>query len=210
MNLLHWTAADFQAIAECVTAAVAVGALAWVKGLPAAVRSWFTARARRLALALVSREVAAFPRTEFNPDVSLEVGIAYAREAAKSGHPLNVMVPGKPTPDQPLDYLLAQASAAVWTAVGRPSNELNKPELGSLPAYMTALAGKAGLSPARDFALGVLTERVRQEEDGWPDQEGGGKRGPHGAGPDHHICLLKRKHDVEEAIYDAGDASEHS
>jgi hypothetical protein len=31
---------------------------------------------------------------------------------------------------------------------------------------MTALAAMASRSPARDSALGVLTERVRQEEDG--------------------------------------------
>ena len=37
--------------------------------------------------------------------------------------------------------------------------------------YFPLRVEKAGLSPARDFALGVLTERVRQEEepgDGFP------------------------------------------
>lgn len=70
---------------------------------------------------------------------------------------------------------------------------------------MTALAAKAGLSPARDFALGVLTERVRQEEDGWPDQGGDprGRRTSHGTGASH-LRLLERKREVEEAIYGAG------
>ena len=36
---------------------------------------------------------------------------------------------------------------------------------------ITGLIEKAGLFPARDFALGVLAEGVRQEEDGWPDQQ---------------------------------------
>jgi hypothetical protein len=50
----------------------------------------------------------------------------------------------------------------------------------------------------------VLTERVRQEEDGWPDQPGdpAGKRGAHGT--DAHTCLLERKHQVENGIYAIG------
>jgi len=68
---------------------------------------------------------------------------------------------------------------------------------------MTALAAKAGLSQARDFALGVLTERVRQEEDGWPDQAGDGKRTAHGTG-NSHACLLETKHHVENALYAIG------
>jgi len=44
-------------------------------------------RMRRATSLLFSREVAALPSTEFNPEVSLEAGIAYARQAAKSGHP---------------------------------------------------------------------------------------------------------------------------
>jgi hypothetical protein len=70
---------------------------------------------------------------------------------------------------------------------------------------MGALIEKAGHNPARDFALGVLTERVRQEEDGWPDQSGteqerAGRRQAHGH-PNAHLCLLDRKHQVEAAIY---------
>lgn len=69
--------------------------------------------------------------------------------------------------------------------------------------YLAALAGSAGTGSARDFALGVLTERVRQE-DGWPDQPGDsrGKRTAHGTGSSH-LCLLERKHQVEDAIYSA-------
>lgn len=54
-------------------------------------------------------------------------------------------------------------------------------------------------------AATVLTERVRQEEDGWPDQgdDPGGRRTSHGTGASH-LCLLERKHEVEEAIYGTG------
>jgi hypothetical protein len=67
---------------------------------------------------------------------------------------------------------------------------------------MVALIAKTAVSPARDFALGVLTERVRQEEDGWPDHPGDprGRRTGHGTGASH-LCLLERKHEVEDAIY---------
>jgi hypothetical protein len=69
------------------------------------------------------------------------------------------------------------------------------------------LTAKVEASAARDFALGVLTERVRQEEDGWPDQPGDprGKRSAHGTGTSH-LCLLEQKHQVEDAIYDVPDA----
>jgi hypothetical protein len=52
----------------------------------------------------------------------------------------------------------------------------------------------------------VLTERGRQEEDGWPDQPGDprGRRTAHGTG-DSHLCLLHRKHQVEDAIYAIGE-----
>jgi hypothetical protein len=77
-----------------------------------------------------------------------------------------------------------------------------EPYLVPVRNYLTALAGQAGMSPARDFALGVLTERVRQEEDGWPHQPGDrrGKRTAHGTGASH-LCLLERKHQVDDAIY---------
>jgi hypothetical protein len=89
----------------------------------------------------------------------------------------------------------------VWEAVSAAHSEL-EPYLVPVRNYLTTLAEKAGLSPARDFALGVLTERVRQEEDGWPDQPGDprGKRTAHGTGASH-LCLLNRKHQVEDAIY---------
>lgn len=109
---------------------------------------------------------------------------------------------GLATPDQPLDYLLDKVAETVWEAVSAARSE-PEPYLVPLRNYLAALTGKTGPSPAHDFALGVLTERVRQEEDGWPDQPGdpGGRRTAHGTG-DTHLCLLERKHQVEGAIYD--------
>lgn len=107
-------------------------------------------------------------------------------------------------PGQPLGYLLAKTAETVWEAVSAAQSEL-EPYLPALRNYLGALAAKAGTSHARDFALGVLTERVRQEKDGWPDQPGesGGTRTAHGTGRDH-LCLLERKHQVENAIYGTG------
>jgi len=78
----------------------------------------------------------------------------------------------------------------------------------TLRNYLGTLMAKIGVTPARDFAVGVLTERVRQEEGGWPDQPGdaGGKRSAHGTGASH-LCLLERKHQVEKAIYAAPAAA---
>jgi hypothetical protein len=115
--------------------------------------------------------------------VSLEAGVAYARTAARSGHPPNTVTHGPASPEQPLDYLLAKTAETVWEAVSAAQSEL-EPYLVPVRGYMTALAAKAGTSPARDFALGVLTERVRQEEDGWPDQPGDVDEG------DKHIVRL--------------------
>jgi hypothetical protein len=43
--------------------------------------------------------------------------------------------------------------------------------------------------------MGVLTNRIQQEEDGWRDESGdpGDKRRAHGAG-NSRTCLLERKH----------------
>ena len=155
------TAADYQAVAECVTAVVALTALGWVKGLPVALVSWSRVRMRRATSVLFSREVAALPSREFNPEVSLEAGIAYARQAAMSGHPPYTVTQGRVSPEQPLDYLLAKVTETVWEAVSSAQSEL-EPYLVPLRNYLGALIGKAGRSPGRDFALGVLTERVRQ------------------------------------------------
>ena len=205
------TAADYQAVAECVTAVVALTALGWVKGLPVALVSWSRVRMRRATSVLFSREVAALPSREFNPEVSLEAGIAYARQAAMSGHPPYTVTQGRVSPEQPLDYLLAKVTETVWEAVSSAQSEL-EPYLVPLRNYLGALIGKAGRSPGRDFALGVLTERVRQEEDGWPDQPGtkeerAGRRQAHGH-HDAHSCLLERKHQVEAAIYGTGEPTE--
>jgi hypothetical protein len=123
--------------------------------------------------------------------------VKLARKAARSGHPPYTPTLGAVSPDQPLDYLLAKVTETAWGAAADPD-----PNFVPLRNYLAALAEKARTNAARDFALGVLTERVRQEENGWPDQPGdpGGKRGPHGSG-DNHACLLGRKHQVEAAIY---------
>ena len=135
------------------------------------------------------------------PEVSMEAGIAYARTTTRSGRAPYTVTQGRATPEQPLDYLLAKTAEVVWEAATSAQSEL-EPSLLPLRNYMTALAAKAGLTPARDFALGVLTERVRQEEDGWPDHPGPprGRRTRHGTGAGH-LCLLERKHQVEDAIY---------
>jgi hypothetical protein len=174
------TAAWVQAIAAVVTAAAVVYAVvfwAWNRR-PRGVVGWIKAR-------------------YFPPRVSLEAGVRTARKFARSGHPPFTPTDGAVSPDQPLDYLLAKVTETVWGAASG-----SEPSLLPVRNYLAALAGKAGTAPARDFALGVLTERVRQEENGWPDQEGdpGGTRGPHGSGGSH-LCLLARKHEVEDVIY---------
>jgi hypothetical protein len=131
-------------------------------------------------------------------------GIAYARQAARSGHPPYAVTQGRVSAGQPLDYLLGKVCETVWEAVSSAQSEL-EPYLAPLHNYLGALTAKAGRTPARDFALGVLTERVRQEEDGWPDQPGteqerAGRRQAHGH-PSSHLCLLERKYQVEAAIY---------
>jgi hypothetical protein len=93
-----------------------------------------------------------------------------------------VVTRGAVSPDDPLDYLLDKVAETVREAASSANSELG-PYLRPMQNYLTALAGNAGTEPARDFALGVLTKRVRQEEDGWPDQPGDprGKRTAHSA-----------------------------
>jgi hypothetical protein len=199
------TAADWTAIAEWVLAAsVLVGVGSWVRRHGRGVSTWFSRRWRKRVESVLSSEVTAgvaWEGVRQVPEVSMEAGIAYARTAAQSGHPPYTPTQGRATSEQPLDYLLAKTAEVVRAAAGSGQSEL-EPYLVPVRNYMRALSGKAGLSPARDFALGVLTERVRQEEDGWPDQPGDprGKRSRHGTGPSH-LCLLDRKHEVENAIY---------
>jgi len=178
------TAAAWSALAEWVTAAAVVYAvIAWAWGRrPRGVAKWIKDR-------------------YFPPRVSLEAALRTARKFARSGHPPNTPTRGAVSPEQPLDYLLAKVTETVWAAASDPD-----PNLIPVRSYLAALAEKAGTNEARDFALGVLTERVRQEENGWPDQKGdaGGKRGPHGSG-NSHLCLLESKHEVEDAIYAIGE-----
>lgn len=198
------TAEDWQAIADWVIAAgVLTGLVGWLWRQRGVVGGWFTARWRRMIASILSSEVVAGEAWESvsqTPEVSMEAGIAYARTAARSGHPPYTVTQGRVSPEQALDYLLAKAAETVWEAVTSVNSEL-EPYLVPMRNYLAALSTRASLGSARDFALGVLTERVRQEEDGWPDEPGdrAGKRGPHGT--PIHLCLLERKHLVEVAIY---------
>jgi len=203
------TAADWSAIAEWVIAgSVLYAVVHWAWRQRQAVSGWFTRRWRKSVTTVLHSEVtagAAWQAVSQTPEVSMESGIAFARTTVGTGHPPYTPTQGRVSPDQPLDYLLAKTAETVWDAVASAQSEL-EPYLLPLRNYLTALAEKAGVSPARDFALGVLTERVRQEEDGWPDAPGDrmGQRTAHGTGEDH-LCLLPRKHQVEDAIYDSGE-----
>ncbi len=204
---MHIYAADVSALAESVAALTVVGAVAtWVRRTSTSAVSRLRRRRHKELVGVLSNEVASGPGWDdvtASPEVSLEAGIAYARAVTKTGHPPYVPTQGFPSADDPLDYLLDKTAETVWAAASSAQSEL-EPYLKPMRNYLAALAGPAGAEPARDFALGVLTERVRQEENGWPDQPGDprGKRTGHGAGPSH-LCLLERKHQVEVAIYDA-------
>jgi hypothetical protein len=199
------TAADWQAIAEWVlAAAVLVGVARWIwnRTWPLGVR--FAGRVRSAVRSVLRSEVtagAAWASVSETPEVSMEAGIAFARTAARSGHPPYTPTSGRADPEQPLGYLLAKTAETVWEAASAGHSEL-EPYIVPVRNYMMALGAKAGIAQARDFALGVLTERVRQEEDGWPDHPGdhSGLRKGHGTGASH-LCLLERKHEVEDAIY---------
>ena len=102
-----------------------------------------------------------------------------ARKLARSGHPPYTSTQSAVSPDQPLDYPLAKVTETAWAAASD-----SEPSLVPVQNYLGALSARVGTGAAHDFALGVLTERVRQEEDGWPDQPGdaGGTRAAHVAG----------------------------
>jgi hypothetical protein len=204
---MHIYAADVSALAESVAALTVVGAVAtWVRRTSTNAVSRLRRRRHKELVGVLSNEVASGPGWDdvtASPEVSLEAGIAYARAVTKTGHPPYVPTRGFPSADDPLDYLLDKTAETVWAAASSAQSEL-EPYLKPMRNYLAALAGAAGAEPARDFALGVLTERVRQEENGWPDQPGDprGKRTGHSTGSSH-LCLLDRKHQVEDAIYDA-------
>lgn len=207
MHAMPIYAADVQAIAESITALTVVSAVgAWTFRTSRAAVSRLRRRRHKQLVQVLSSETASGPgwdAVSASPEVSLEAGIAYARAAAAAGHPPYVVTRGAVSPDDPLDYLLDKVAETVWEAASSANSELG-PYLRPMQNYVAALAGSAGTEPARDFALGVLTERVRQDEDGWPDQPGDprGKRTAHGTGSSH-LCLLERKHQVEDAIYSA-------
>ncbi len=196
----------WQAIAEWITAAtILFSAAAWAWRQRRTATDWFVQNWRRAMATMLRSEVAAGKAWEAvatAPEVSMEAGIAYARTATQSGHPPYTPTQGRATAEQPLEYLLAKTAETVWSAASAAHQDLDS-YLVPVRNYMIALTAKTSLSQARDFALGVLTERVRQEEDGWPDQSGdpAGKRKEHGAG-NSHLCLLKTKHEVENALYD--------
>ena len=160
------TAADWQAIAEWVTAAtVLTGAVSWAWNRTRPLGILFASRLRKAVRSVLRSEVtagAAWASVSEIPEVSMEAGIAFARTAARSGHPPYTPTSGRPDPEQPLGYLLAKMGETVWEAVSAGQSE-SGPNLVPVRNYMIALAAKVGISPARDFALGVLTERVRQE-----------------------------------------------
>jgi hypothetical protein len=180
-------AADVQAIAESITALTVVGAVgAWALRTSKTAMSRLTRRRHEELVHVLSSEVTSGPGWEdvsASPEVSLEAGIAYARAAAKTGHPPYVPTRGAASPEESLDYLLDKTAETVWAAASAAQSELG-PYLKPMRNYLIALAGNSGVEPARDFALGILTERIRQEENGWPDQPGDprGKRTGHGTG----------------------------
>jgi hypothetical protein len=168
-------AADWQAIAEGVTAAtVVVAAISWTWNRTRPLGIWFAGRMRKAVKSVLRSEAtagAAWESVSETPEVSMEAGVAYARTAARSGHPPHTVTSGRAGPEQPLGYLLTKTAETVWEAVSAGQSDFG-PNFAPVRNYLTALAEKVGLSQARDFALGVLTERVRQEEDGWPDHPG--------------------------------------
>lgn len=140
-------AADVSAAAESVAAFTAVGVVAtWAFRTSKTAVSWVRRRRHKELVTVLSTEVVTGPgwaATASDPEVSLEAGIAYAREAARSGHPPHVPTRGLVSPDQPLDYLLDKVAETVWEAV---SSAQSGPEPYTLPLrnYLTALSGRPG------------------------------------------------------------------
>jgi DDE superfamily endonuclease len=79
-------------------------------------------RMRRATSLLFSREVAALPSSEFNPEVSLEAGIVYARQAARSGHPPYTVTQGRVS----AGHRSSTFSARYAKRSGRPSHQLSR------------------------------------------------------------------------------------
>ena len=181
------TAADYQAVAEWVgalAALIGVGVLGWAKGLPAALTSWSRVRMRRATSLLFSREVAALPSTEFNPEVSLEAGIAYARQAARSGHPPYTVTQGRVSAGQPLGYLLGEVRNGLG---GRLISSVGTGTVpGSPPTTTWALLPQKRAGPRRVTLPWASSPSGRgRKKYGWPDQPGteqerAGRRQAHG------------------------------
>lgn len=159
---MHIYAADVSALAESVAALTVVGAVAaWVRRTSTSAVSRLRHRRHEELVGVLSNEVASGPGWEdvtASPEVSIEAGIAYARAVTKTGHPPYVPTQGFPSADDPLDHPLDKTAETVWAGASSAQSEL-EPYLKPVRNYLAALAGAAGIEPARDFALGVLTER---------------------------------------------------
>jgi len=122
------TAADWQAIAEWVTAATVLAGVAfwlWQRTWPLGIR--FAGRLRKAVRSVLRSEVtagAAWASVSETPEVSMKAGIAFARTAAAPGHPPYTPTSGRPDPEQPLDYLLAKTAEIFWAAVSAAHSEL--------------------------------------------------------------------------------------
>ena len=161
------TAADFQAVAEsiaAVAALIAVGALGWVTGLPAALVSWSRVRMRREDSLLFSREVAALPPKRVQPGGIAGGGHRPRAAGGEDGHPPYAVTQGHVSPEQPLDYLLAKVCEAVWEAVSSAWRRCR-----SVLAYPAAMISRCrsssrGISsrPARSIPRSVQTPQPRR------------------------------------------------
>lgn len=131
-------------------------------------------------------------------ECSLEGGIILARRIARTDREYHSGFHGMPEVDSPDHILLGGVYMAVSSYVRHTEGHRKW-----LTNYQRALMRKHGELEGRDFALGVLTEVVRQEEDGHPDSPSYGDpgiRGPHNT--PEHWCLLANKAVVEGVIYD--------
>ena len=95
-------AADVSAAAEAIAALTAVGVVAtWALRTSKTAVSWVRRRRHKELVTVLSTEVVTGPgwaATASDPEVSLEAGIAYAREAARGGHPPHVPTRGPTVP----------------------------------------------------------------------------------------------------------------
>lgn len=199
------TAADWTAVADWVVAAsILTGLISWLWRQRQAAAAWFTRRWRRKVATVLDSEVtaeAAWESVSQTPEVSMESGVAYARTAARSGHPPYTVTQGRVSADQPLGYLLAKTAETVGCGLGRAVRTRALPgpgpQLHGRPDGEGRCQSGAGLRAWRaDRARPSGRERLAGSARRPPK----GKRTAHGTGASH-LCLLERKHQVEDAIY---------